>query len=110
MRGNRSGAGKANLSQQSDEGSVVAGQAGLRYQNGPAQIGFGAVENVVRGGGNGKMLYGLIGAYQVSDQFSARLGAETQEDSDVYGGGFDTVGLGRHLYARSGELIDNVYC
>lgn len=40
------------------------------------------------------MLYGLIGAYAITDQFTARLGVETQDNSDTYGGGFDTVGLG----------------
>ncbi|TVP45163.1 MAG: porin [Halomonas sp.] len=82
--------------EQSREGSVLAFQGGVRYQQGPFQIGLGAVENVVRGGGsaNGEMLYGLIGSYDVTDQFTARLGAETQSDSDTYGGGFDTFGLG----------------
>ena len=80
--------------EQSGEGSVVAAQGGVRYQQGPLSVGLGAVEDVVRGGGNGEMLYGLIGSYQVTDQFAARLGYETQNESDVYGGGFDTVGLG----------------
>ncbi|MBE0464426.1 porin [Halomonas colorata] len=80
--------------EQSGEGSVVAAQGGVRYQQGPLSVGFGAVEGVVRGGGNGEMLYGLIGSYQITDQFAARLGYETQDESDVYGGGFDTVGLG----------------
>ena len=48
----------------------------------------------MRGGGNGEMLYGLIGTYSLSDQLSMRLGVETQDDSDTYGGGFETVGLG----------------
>lgn len=80
--------------EQSGEGSVVAAQGGVRYQQGPLKIGLGAVEDVVRGGGNGEMLYGLIGSYQFTDQLAARLGYETQDESDVYGGGFDTVGLG----------------
>ncbi|TVU87612.1 porin [Vreelandella titanicae] len=82
--------------EQSSEGEVVAAQGGIRYQQGPFKIGFGAVENVVRGGGsgNGEMLYGLIGAYSLTDQLSMRLGAETQDNSDTYGGGFETVGLG----------------
>lgn len=82
------------VEEQSREGSLVAAQGGVRYQQGPLKVGLGAVEDVVRGGGNGEMLYGLIGQYQFSDQFSARLGYETQDESDVYGGGFDTVGLG----------------
>ena len=79
---------------QHGEGSVVAAQGGVRYQQGPLSLGLGAVEDVVRGGGNGEMLYGLIGNYQITDEFSARLGYETQDESDIYGGGFDTVGLG----------------
>ncbi|MDQ7727260.1 porin [Halomonas sp. SpR8] len=82
------------LDEQSDQGDVIATQGGIRYQQGPLKVGFGAVENVVRGGGNGEMLYGLIGAYQITDQFTARLGGETQDNSDTYGGGFNTVGLG----------------
>lgn len=80
--------------EQSSEGDVLAAQGGVRYQQGPFKVGLGAVENVVRGGGNGEMLYGLIGAYDITDQFTARLGLETQDNSDNYGGGFDTVGLG----------------
>ena len=80
--------------EQRSEGEVVAAQGGVRYQQGPFKVGFGAVENVVRGGGNGEMLYGLIGTYALSDQLSMRLGVETQDDSDTYGGGFETVGLG----------------
>ncbi|PRY66356.1 putative porin [Vreelandella songnenensis] len=82
------------IDEQSREGSVVAAQGGVRYQQGPLTVGFGAVEDIVRGGGNGEMLYGLIGAYKFSDLFTARLGYETQDESSEYGGGFDTVGLG----------------
>lgn len=86
------------IAEQSSEGDVVAAQGGVRYQQGPLKIGFGAVENVVRGGGNGngngEMLYGLIGAYALTDQLAMRLGVETQDNSDTYGGGFETVGLG----------------
>ncbi|CAM0554923.1 hypothetical protein EHLJMEHL_04516 [Vreelandella titanicae] len=83
-------------SEQSSEGEVVAAQGGIRYQQGPFKVGFGAVENVVRGGGsgNGETLYGLIGEYSLSDQLSMRLGVETQDNSDTYGKGFETVGLG----------------
>ncbi|MFS8149779.1 porin [Vreelandella titanicae] len=82
--------------EQSSEGEVVAAQGGIRYQQGPFKVGFGAVENVVRGGGsgNGETLYGLIGAYSLSDQLSMRLGVEAQDNSDTYGKGFETVGLG----------------
>ncbi|WP_339934445.1 porin [Vreelandella glaciei] len=80
--------------EQSEEGEVIAAQGGVHYQQGPFKVGFGAVENVVRGGGNGEMLYGLIGSYALSDQLTMRLGAETQDNSATYGGGFETLGLG----------------
>ncbi|MDN3559237.1 porin [Vreelandella neptunia] len=82
--------------EQSGDGSDVAAQGGIRYQQGPFKIGFGAVENAVRGGGSGndEVLYGLIGTYALSDQLSLRLGIETQDNSDTYGKGFETVGLG----------------
>ena len=95
--------------EQSREGSVVAAQGGIRYQQGPFKVGFGAVENVVRGGGNGEMLYGLIGAYAITDQFTARLGAETQKNSETYGGGFDTVGLGGTFTTGPWALTADVY-
>ncbi|MFG6668562.1 porin [Halomonas sp. HNIBRBA4712] len=80
--------------EKSSEGSVSAAQGGVRYRQGPLSVGLGAVENVVRGGGNGEMLYGLIGSYSVRDNLSARLGFEAQSDSSEYGGGFDSYGLG----------------
>lgn len=46
------------------------------------------------GSGNGEILYGLLGAYALTDQFTMRLGVENQDDSDTYGGGFETAGLG----------------
>ncbi|MCB8889531.1 porin [Vreelandella malpeensis] len=80
--------------EQSAEGSVTAAQGGIRYQQGPLTLALGAVDNVVRGGGNGKALYGASGAYKFDDQFVARLGIETQADSSEYGGGFDSYGIG----------------
>ncbi|WP_030071875.1 porin [Halomonas alkaliantarctica] len=77
-----------------DEGNVVAAQGGVRYEQGPITVGLGFVDDVVRGGGNGEMLGGLIGSYAVNDQLSLRLGYEGRENSDTLGGGFDTVGLG----------------
>ncbi|MBE0464427.1 porin [Halomonas colorata] len=86
----------------SGEGNVIAPQGGVRYAQGPVTVGLGFVEDVRRvdlnsggnGGGNGEMLYGLIGQYEFTDQLSARLGYETREDSSSVGGGYDTVGLG----------------
>ncbi|TVM05014.1 MAG: porin, partial [Halomonas sp.] len=77
-----------------EEGNVIAAQGGVRYQQGPITVGLGFVEDVVRGGGNGELLGGLIGSYAVNDALSLRLGYEGREDSDTYGGGFDKVGLG----------------
>jgi len=77
-----------------EEGNVIAPQGGVRYQQGPFTVGLGFVEDVVRGGGNGEMLGGLIGSYDVNDQFSVRLGYEGREQNDTLGGGFDKVGLG----------------
>ncbi|UYV18076.1 porin [Halomonas qaidamensis] len=77
-----------------DEGNVVAAQGGVRYEQGPITVGLGFVDDVVRGGGNGEMLGGLIGSYAVNDQLSLRLGYEGRENSDTLGGGYDTVGLG----------------
>ncbi|MGO3771219.1 MAG: porin [Vreelandella alkaliphila] len=77
-----------------DPDSVIAAQGGVRYEQGPVTVGLGFVDDVVRGGGNGEIMGGLIGSYAINDQFSARLGYESREDSDVRGGGYDTVGLG----------------
>ncbi|CAM3454896.1 porin [Halomonas casei] len=83
------------------EGEVVAPQGGVRYAQGPVTVGLGFVEDVKRGGGNGEMLYGLIGSYDFTDQFSARLGYETRENNSGYDlrgasdeNGYDKVGLG----------------
>ncbi|MBE0401203.1 porin [Halomonas sp. FME1] len=85
----------------SNEGSVVAPQGGVRYAQGPVTVGLGFVEDVKRGGGNGEMLYGLIGSYDFTDQFSARLGYETRDNNSGYDlrgasdeNGYDKVGLG----------------
>ncbi|KHJ49902.1 porin [Vreelandella venusta] len=77
-----------------NQGEVVAAQGGVRYAEGPVTVALGFVDDVVRGGGNGEILYGLIGSYDITDQFSARLGYEGRDDSTEYGGGFDSVGLG----------------
>lgn len=77
-----------------DKGSVVAAQGGVRYAEGPVTVALGFVDDVVRGGGNGEMLYGLIGSYDITDQWSVRLGYEGRDNSSEFGGGFDTVGLG----------------
>ncbi|PAU70553.1 porin [Vreelandella alkaliphila] len=77
-----------------DDGNVVAAQGGVRYEQGPVTVGLGFVDDVVRGGGNGKLMGGLIGSYQINDQLTARLGYEGRKNSDTRGGGYDTWGLG----------------
>lgn len=81
-------------------GSEVAAQGGVRYAQGPVTLGLGFVDDIVEGGGNDEVRYGLIGSYDFTDQFSARLGYETRDENDNYTpsatgeNGFDTVGLG----------------
>lgn len=82
------------LNDQENDGSAIAAQAGIQYQQGPLTLGFGAVDDKNEGGGNDEMLYGLIGAYALTDQLTTRLGVETQDSSSTYGGGFETVGVG----------------
>ncbi|MGE6606422.1 porin [Halomonas sp. NPDC076908] len=84
----------------SEEGSVLAPQGGVRYAQGPITIGLGFVDDVKRGGGNGEMLYGLIGSYDITDQFTARLGYETRDNNSSYTpgvtdeNGYDKIGVG----------------
>ncbi|SJN09814.1 Outer membrane protein C precursor [Halomonas citrativorans] len=88
----------------SEQGNVIAPQGGVRYENGPVTVGLGFVEDVRRGGGNGEMMYGLIGQYEFTDQFSARLGYENRQNNNDQGykdsmrakdeNGYNTVGLG----------------
>ena len=80
--------------------SEVAAQGGVRYAQGPVTLGLGFVDDIVEGGGNDEVRYGLIGSYDFTDQFSARLGYETRDENNDYTpsatgeNGFDTVGLG----------------
>lgn len=89
--------------EQTSEGEVVAAQGGVRYAQGPITIGLGFVDDVERGGGNGEMLYGLIGSYDITDQFTARLGYETRDNNSSYDldgaganaeNGYDKIGVG----------------
>ncbi|MDN3559236.1 porin [Vreelandella neptunia] len=77
-----------------NDGSEVAAQGGVRYAQGPVTVGLGFIDDIEEGNGNDEVRYGLIGSYDFTDQFSARLGYETRDDNDVLGGGFDTAGLG----------------
>ncbi|CAO1662151.1 Porin domain-containing protein [Halomonas sp. NYA30] len=84
-----------------DEDSEVAAQGAVRYAQGPVTIGLGFVDDVEDGdGGNGEMLYGLIGSYDFTDQFTARLGYETRDNNSDYTpsatgeNGYDKIGVG----------------
>jgi len=92
-----------------DEGDVVAFQGGVQYEQGPITVGLGFVDDVIRGGGNGKVMGGLIGSYAVSDQVSVRLGYEGREHSDTLGGGYDTVGLGMTYAAGPWAFAADIY-
>jgi predicted porin len=81
-------------SEQSSEGTVIATQGGLIYGTGPLRLALGYVEDTVRGGGNGENRFGTTATYAFNDAISARLGYETRDDSDTFGGGFETVGVG----------------
>ena len=98
-----------------EEGNVVAPQGGVRYQQGPITVGLGFVEDVVRGGGNGEMLGGVVGSYDINDQFSVRLGYEGREHNEALDlgpnlNGFDKVGLGATYttgpWAFTGDVYD----
>ncbi|WNL40189.1 porin [Halomonas sp. PAMB 3232] len=97
------------VAEQNPSGSETAFQGGIRFRQGPLSIGLGAVENEVRGGGNGETLYGLIGSYDVRDNFTARAGVETQSDSSEYGGGFDSYGLGGTFTTGAWAFNADVY-
>jgi predicted porin len=91
------------------DGSEMAAQGGVRYAQGPVTIGLGFVDDIVEGGGNDEVLYGLIGSYDITDQFSARLGYETRDENDVLGGGFNTVGLGGTFTTGAWAFTADVY-
>ncbi|MGO3207916.1 MAG: porin [Halomonas sp.] len=95
----------------SEEGNVIAPQGGVRYAQGPLTVAVGFVEDVVRGGGNGEIMGGVVGSYDITDQFSARLGYEGRKHSDEgYGNGYDKVGLGGTFatgpWAFTGDIYD----
>ncbi|MGO1603006.1 MAG: porin [Halomonas sp.] len=92
------------------EGNVIAPQGGARYQQGPFTVGLGFVDDVVRGGGNGEVMGGLIGSYDVTDQFSARLGYEGRKHSDEgYGNGYDKIGLGGNFTTGAWTFTGDIY-
>ena len=77
-----------------DRGNVVAVQGAATYEIDNLRLAAGVVEDVVRGGGNGELLYGVTAAYEFIPGFTGRLGFETQGSDDVHGRGFDTIGVG----------------
>ncbi|MGO2241211.1 MAG: porin [Halomonas sp.] len=91
------------------EGSVIATQGGVVYETGPARLALGYVEDTVRGGGNGDMRYGATGEFAITDGVSARVGYETRGDDDVYGGGFDKIGVGATFAIDSWKFFADYY-
>ncbi|MGY4878769.1 porin [Vreelandella aquamarina] len=92
-----------------DEGDVIAAQGGVKYEQGPVTVGLGFVDDVVRGGGNGEIMGGLIGSYAINDNVSVRLGYEGRENSDTRGGGYDTVGLGTSYSTGPWAFAADIY-
>ncbi|MGE4533531.1 porin [Halomonas sp.] len=74
--------------------TTVAFQGAMKYEIDNLRLALGAVDDVVQGGGNDEMLYGVTASYEFVPGFSGRLGYETQDDSSTYGGGHDTWGVG----------------
>lgn len=88
-------------------GSEIVTQGGVKYETGPLRLALGYVDDSrvdvpagasdadrTRTPGNEEMLYGATASYAISDAFSARLGYETRDDNEDFGGGYDTWGLG----------------
>ena len=84
----------ATEAEQTDKGNVVAVQGAATYEIDNLRLGAGVVEDVVRGGGNSELLYGVTAAYEFIPGFTGRLGFETQGSDDEHGRGFDTIGVG----------------
>ena len=88
------------VTEEPGQGTEVAAQGGVRYAQGPVTLGLGFVDDIEEGGGNDEVLYGLIGSYDFTDQFSMRLGYETRDENADYTpsatgeNGYDKVGLG----------------
>ncbi|MGP9633614.1 porin [Halomonas sp. AOP43-A1-21] len=95
--------------EQTGEGSVIATQGGVVYEAGPARLALGYVEDTVRGGGNGETLFGATAAFVINDSLSARVGYETRDDNDVYGGGFDKIGVGATYIYDSWKFFADYY-
>lgn len=95
--------------EQSSEGSVIATQGGVVYETGPARLALGYVEDTVRGGGNGETRFGATAAFVINDSLSARVGYETRDDNDVYGGGFDKIGVGATAIIDSWKFFADYY-
>ncbi|WP_104202155.1 porin [Billgrantia saliphila] len=95
-----------NTLEASEASSETVTQGGVKYEVGGLRLALGYVDDeaiVDASGarltnsnavGNDEVRYGATAAYAFNDQFSARLGYETRDDNETYGGGFDTWGLG----------------
>lgn len=77
------------------DGTDVVTQGGVMYEVGPMRLALGYVDDDERGGGNGEVLWGGTAAYDVTDNFSARVAYETRDDGDDgMLGGYDTAAIG----------------
>ncbi|WP_249976776.1 porin [Vreelandella olivaria] len=101
-RGNR-------LADQSERGSVIATQGGAVYEAAPLRLALGYVEDTLRGGGNGKNIYGATASANLTDMLSGRLGYEYRGDHGVYGGGFKRAGVGASADLGDWELHLDYY-
>jgi len=93
-----------------DESTTVAGQGGLVYEIDNLRLAAGVVDDVIEGdGGNDELRYGATVSYEFIPGFSARLGYEGRDDNDVYGGGFDTWGLGASYAINQWTFNADIY-
>ncbi|MGS2744850.1 porin [Halomonas sp. LS-001] len=91
------------------DGNVIALQGGAVYATGPVRLALGFVDDKARGGGNEEVRYGTTATFDVSDEFSVRLGYETRDDNDLRGGGFDRTGLGASVGLDAWTFHADVY-
>ncbi|MFC2992621.1 porin [Halomonas tibetensis] len=91
------------------DGTTVAAQGALKYEIDNLRLALGVVDDVVEGGGNDEVLYGATASYEFVPGFSGRLGYETRSDNDVYGGGFDTWGLGMSYAVNQWAFNADIY-
>ena len=98
--------GRVGVREASD--SEIVTQGGVKYEVAGLRLALGyvddkAIENTddpagrltgANAVGNDEVRYGATASYAFNDNFSARLGFETRDNNEDYGGGFDKYGLG----------------